>query len=176
MGSTIQNPMGSYNIVDDDAALGQRGDFPDKDFTNRDLMNIYSGNRVHAIFVKNSLGGVLTPGKGYTFKSGKLGTEVDALSGANLVCHGIADPYIVGTIPANACFWLIIKGPTKVMIGAGDQTINGVVQTLAAGVFGTGAAGTNPIGHSGIALAAGTSGNLCRAYFNSPFAPIQPVA
>lgn len=176
MSSTIQNPMGSYNIVSDDSALGQRGDFPDKDFTSRDMMNIYSGNRVHAIFVKNSLGGVIYGGKGYTFKSGKLGTEVDALSGANLVCHGIADPYVVGTIPDGAYFWLIIKGPTKIWIGAGDQDINVMTQTLANGLFGTATPGTNPIGHSGVALEAGTSGNLCRAYFNSPFSPIQPVA
>lgn len=174
MGISIQNPLGSYNVVRDDRALGQRAQFSDLDWSAAPRITTYSGNIVHAVFVKNSLGGVITGGKGYTFKSGKIGTEVDALSGANLVCHGIADPYVVGTIPDGAYFWLIIKGPAKVLIGVGDQAANGVVQTLANGLFGTGTAGTAPVGHSGLAMAGALSGTLGRIYFNSPFAPVQP--
>lgn len=171
---TNQMKLGSVDVVGAES-LGQIGEFQDQDIsTTPGSPTLLSGLKKYAVLCMNDTGGAITPGKGYTYKSGYLGTRVGAASGANAICDGIADPDVVGTIADQAYFWLIIQGPTKAMIGAGDQTANGVVQTLAAGVFGTGAAGTNPIGHCGKALAAGTSGNLCRIVFNNAFAAIRP--
>lgn len=171
---TNQMKLGSVDVVGAES-LGQIGEFQDQDIsTTPGSPTLLSGLKKYAVLCMNDTGGAITPGKGYTYKSGYLGTRVGAASGANAICDGIADPDVVGTIADQAYFWLIIQGPTKALIGAGDQTANGVVQTLAAGVFGTGTAGTNPIGHCGKALAAGTSGNLCRIVFNNAFAAIRP--
>lgn len=171
---TNQMKLGSVDVVGAES-LGQIGEFQDQDIsTTPGSPTLLSGLKKYAVLCMNDTGGAITPGKGYTYKSGYLGTRVGAASGANAICDGIADPDVVGTIANQAYFWLIIQGPTKALIGAGDQTANGVVQTLAAGVFGTGTAGTNPIGHCGKALAAGTAGNLCRIVFNNAFAAIRP--
>lgn len=174
MSNTVQMPLGSINVVGDES-VGQIGCFSDLDrTTNPESPRRLSNLKTYAVLVKNDLGGVVTPGLGYTYKSGYLGTRVGALSGADLVCDGIADPDYPTTIPDQSYFWLIIQGPTKAKIGAGDQAANGVVQTLANGLFGTGTAGTNPIGHSGKALAAAAATALCRILFNNPFSAVKP--
>lgn len=171
---TVQQRLGTYNVVSDDNMLGQIACFQDQDQTAPDSPVPNSCTPVYAILVKNGLGGVVTPGKGYTYKSAYIGKQVGALSGANLICDGIADPWVSGTIPDGAYFWLIIQGPCDVVIGAGDITVNAVVQTLAAGVFGTGVAGTNPIGHCGKAVEAAASGASARVYFTNPFSAVRP--
>lgn len=172
--NTNQMQLGQINVIGDESA-GQVGCFSDLDrTTNPEAPRRLSNMKTYAVIVLNDTGGDVTPGKGYTYKSGYLGTRVGAVSGANLVCDGIADPDYPSVIPNGSYFWLIIQGPTKALIGAGDQTVNGVVQTLASGLFGTGTAGTNPIGHSGKALAAGTATNLCRILFNNPYSSLKP--
>ena len=171
---TSQQRLGTYNAIDDANSLGQIGMFQDQDQTDILQPLINSGTPIYAILVKNSKGGTLSPGTGVTFKSGKIGKEVDALSGANTICDGIVDPFVVGTVPDAAFFWLIIQGPTSVKVAAGGVTQNAEVQTAASGLFGDGTAGTNPIGHCGKANATGTSGNLVRIYFRSAFAAVRP--
>lgn len=174
MSSTIQMRLGEVDIVGAES-VGQIGCFQDKDLsTNPASPTLYSQMKTYAVLVLNDSGGTLAAGTGCTFKSGYLGTRVGAKSGANLVCDGIVDPDVSAAVPDQAYFWLIIQGPTRALIGAGDQAANGVVQTLASGLFGTGTAGTNPIGHSGKALAAATSGNLGRILFNNPFSALKP--
>lgn len=172
--NTNQMQLGQINVIGAES-VGQVGCFSDLDrTTNPESPQRLSNMKTYAVICLNDTGGAITPGKGYTYKSGYLGTRVGAASGANLVCDGIADPDYPTTIPDQSYFWLIIGGPTKALIGAGDQTANGVVQTLAAGVFGTGTAGTNPIGHSGKALAAASEGALGRILFNNPFSALKP--
>lgn len=174
MSNTIQMKLGSYNVVGAES-LGQIACFADLDITTKpEAPARLSGLKKYAVLCLNDTGGAITPGKGYTYKSGYLGLRVGAASGANAICDGIADPDVSGTIPDQAYFWLIIQGPTQVVIGAGDQTANGVVQTLAAGVFGTGTAGTTPIGHCGKAYAAAASGALCRILFTNAFSALKP--
>jgi len=171
---TNQMKLGSVDVVGAES-LGQIGEFQDQDLsTNPGSPTLLSGLKKYAVLCLNDTGGAITPGRGYTYKSGYIGQRVGAASGANAICDGIADPDVVGTIADQAYFWLIIQGPTKAMVGAGDLSANAVVQTLASGAFGTGTAGTNPIGHSGKAIAAGTSGNLARIVFNNPFAAVRP--
>lgn len=173
MSHTIQMKLGDVDIVDDQS-LGQIGCFQDKDLTTTPASPTLNSQMItKAVIVMNDTGGVLAGGTGVTYKSGYLGTRVGAKSGANLVCDGIVDPDVSADVPDGSLFWLIIGGPTKALIGAGDQAANGVVQTLAAGLFGTGTAGTNPIGHSGKAMAAATSGNLGRILFNNPFSALK---
>ena len=171
---TNQARLGSYNVISDDNMLGQVAMFQDQDQTSPDSPIINSGTPVYAILVKNGLGGVVTPGLGYTYKSGKVGKEVGALSGANAICDGVADPFVSGTIPDGAYFWLVIQGPIDMKIGAGDITANAVVQTLANGLFGSGTAGTNPIGHCGKANEAAASGASARCYFTNAFSAVKP--
>lgn len=173
MFNTIQMKLGQVDIVGAES-LGQVGYFQDKDLTTAPASpTLNSQMFTKAVLVLNDTGGTLAAGTGCTFKSGYLGLRVGAKSGANLVCDGIVDPDVSAAVPDQAYFWLIIGGPTRALIGAGDQTANGVVQTLASGLFGTGTAGTNPIGHCGKANAAGTSGNLCRILFNNPFSALR---
>ena len=171
---TVNQPLGSYNVVSDDRALGQIACFQDQDRTDPNAPYVVSGTPVYAIFVKNGLGGVVTPSLGYTYKTAKIGKEVGALSGANAICDGIADPWVSGTIPDGAYFWLIIQGPCEVKAAAAGITQNAEVQTAANGLFADGTAGTNPIGHVGKANEAATSGNFARVYFRSPFAAVKP--
>ena len=171
---TVQQTLGEINIVRDDRALGQIACFQDQDRTDPNAPYVLSGTPVYAVFVKNGLAGVVTPGLGYTFKTGLIGKEVGALSGANAICDGVADPWVSGTIPVGAYFWLIIQGPCEVKAAAGGITQNAEVQTAASGLFADGTAGTNPIGHVGKAVEAATSGNSARVYFRSAFAAVRP--
>lgn len=171
---TNQARLGSYNVISDDSMLGQVAMFQDQDQTDPNAPIIVSGTPVYAILVKNGLGGVVTPSLGYTFKTGKIGKEVGALSGANAICDGVADPWVSGTIPDGAYFWLIIQGPCEVKAAAAGITQNAEVQTAASGLFADGTAGTNPIGHVGKANEAATSGNTARVYFRSAFAAVRP--
>ena len=160
--------LGRKNIVSDTAQLGQQALFQDMDF-NAVRPTLLSCMEVRAILVENDSGAAMVAGRGYTFKSALLGTKIGALSGANLVVDGICDPFLSQTVAIGETCWLIIGGPTRVLIGSGGQTANGVVQSLASGLFGTGTAGTNPIGHCGRAMVAGTDTNLCRVLLNNPF-------
>jgi len=171
---TNQARLGSYNVIKDAKSLGQVAMFQDQDQTSPDSPVINSGTPVYAVLVKNGLGGVVTPGLGYTYKSGLIGKEVGALSGANAICDGVADPFVSGTIPDGAYFWLIIQGPIEIKAAAGGITANAMVQTAANGLFADGTAGTDPIGHVGKAVEAATSGNSARVYFNAPFAAVKP--
>ena len=171
---TVQQPLGRYNVVSDDNMLGQIAMFQDQDQTDPNAPIINSGVPVYAVLCKNSKGGTLTPGCGYTYKSGKIGKEVDALSGANAICDGIADPWVSGTIPDGAYFWLIIQGPCDVKAAAGGITANAEVQTAANGLFADGTAGTNPIGHVGKANEAVSAAALGRVFFRSAFAAVKP--
>ena len=171
---TVQQPLGRYNVVSDDNMLGQIAMFQDQDQSTPDSPIIQSGTPVYAILVKADVGGVVTPGLGYTYKSGYIGKRVGALSGANAICDGVADPFVSGTIPDGAYFWLIIQGPIDLKIGAGDITANAVVQTLANGLFGSGTAGTAVIGHCGKAVEAAASGASARCYFTNAFSAVKP--
>lgn len=171
---TVQARLGSIDVIKNENSLGQIAMFQDQDQTSPDAPIINSGTPIYAVLVKNGLAGVVTPGLGYTYKSGLIGKEVGALSGANAICDGVADPFYSGTIPVGSYFWLIIQGPIDVKVGAGDLTANAVVQTLANGLFGTGTAGTNPIGHCGKAVEAGASGGSARVYFTNAFSAVKP--
>lgn len=175
MSCNIQMQLGEVDVVKDDNALGVVKVFRDLDMTYPNFWTLGSQSSVKAIFVKNDSGGTLGSGLGVTYKSGGLGKTIGALSGANLRCDGVVDPFIGAgnTVADGSYFWLIIEGPIDVEIGAGDQTVNGVVQTLASGKFGTGTAGTNPLGHCGIAAEAGTSGGRARVFFQNAFSAVK---
>jgi hypothetical protein len=163
--------LGQVDIVEDDRYLGVVKRFAD---INRDsAVNWYpeSAANLKAVFVKNDSGGTLASGLGVTYKAGGVGKTIGALSGANLRCDGVVDPFLGAavTVANGSYFWLIIEGPIDVEVGAGDLTSLGVVQTLASGKFGTGTAGTNSVGHSGISAEAGSSGGRARVFFNNPF-------
>lgn len=175
MSCNIQQQLGEVDVVKDDNALGVTKIFRDLDMTNPGFWTLGSQASVKAIFVKNDSGGTLASGLGVTYKSGYVGKRVGAKSGANARCDGVVDPFLGAgvTVADGSYFWLIIEGPIDVEVGSGDLTINTVVQTLANGLFGSGTAGTNTIGHSGLSDEAGTSGNRARVFFNNPFSAVK---
>lgn len=175
MSCNIQQQLGEVDIVKDDNALGVVKTFLDRDTTDPNAHVLNSQTTIKAIFVKNDSGGTLESGLGVTYKSGGIGKTIGALSGANARCDGVVDPFLgAGVTVANGSyFWLIIEGPIDVKVGAGDLTTNTVVQTLANGLFGSGTAGTNTLGHSGISAEAGTATNRARVYFNNPFSAVK---
>lgn len=175
MSCNIQQQLGEVDIVKDDNALGVVKTFLDRDTTDPNAHVLNSQTTIKAIFVKNDSGGTIESGLGATYKSGGTGKTIGAKSGANARCDGVVDPFIGAgvTVADGAYFWLIIEGPIDVKVGAGDLTANAVVQTLANGLFGDGVAGTNPIGHCGIAAEAGTSGGRARVYFNNAFSAVK---
>lgn len=159
----------AVNVVQDDNFLGAIKQFRDVEVSGDDRV-LKSCATVTAVYVKNTSGGTIARGLGVTFKASAMGKEIGGLSAANGVCDGVVPYYIPGTtIANNAYFWLIINGPARVEIGVGDITAGAVAQTLASGKFGTGTLGTNPVGHSGRAIDAGTSGNTARIIVNNPF-------
>lgn len=160
--------LGAKNIVRDDAYLGAVRVFMDKDQSLPDSVAPLSARGVKAMYVKNGSGGALTKGLGVVMKSGAL-NQVGGLHSANGRCDGIIDPYLTGTVADGDYFWLIIEGPIDVEVGSGGLTANSVVQTIASGKFANGTAGTNPVGHSGIAEEAGVDGATARVIFNNPF-------
>ena len=168
-GGGIQNArLGKANIWKTDDALGTCGKFQDKDHSDPDAVQPFSGRSIVALYVKNSASGELAPATGVTMKSGEP-NEVGAASGANAICDGVIDPFLSANVAVGDYFWLIVEGPCDVEIGAGDITANAVCQTIAAGKFATGTAGTNPIGHCGKAEEAAVSGARARVIFGNPF-------
>lgn len=160
--------LGVKNIVKDDAYLGAVRVFMDKNHADPDSVAPLSARGIKAIYVKNGSGGALTKGLGVVMKSGAL-NQVGGLHSANGRCDGIIDPFLTGTVADGDYFWLIVEGPIDVEVGSGDLAVNAVVQTLASGKFGTGTAGTNPLGHSGISEEAGVNNGVARVMFNNPF-------
>lgn len=174
---TSQMRLGSKGIVSDLNMLGQIGRFQDQDLTTTPgAPVIQSGVPLYACLVMNDSGGTLLSGLGVTFKSAYIGKRIGALSGANAICDGIVDPFLGAgvTVADQEYFWLIIQGPCEVKAGAGDIAANAEVQTLANGLFATGTAGTNPIGHVGKAVTAALSGARSRIFFRSAFAAVKP--
>lgn len=170
--NAVQMDLGKKNVVSDDLLLGAAGTFVDRNMDNPNAMGRNSCNTIRALYVKNSTGSALGSGKGVLFKSGKLGKEVNGYHSANGRCDGVVDPFLGAgvTVADGDYFWLIIAGPIDIEVGAGDLTVNSVVQTLTGGRFGTGTAGTNPIGHSGVSDEAGVEDGRARVFFRSSFA------
>lgn len=175
-GNTIQMGLGKKGVVSDDNMLGQEAIFQGVNYDDPNAPILDSGTTIKAILVSNDSGGTLASGLGVTYKSAYLGKKVGALSGANLVCDGVVDPFLgTGvTVADGETFWLCVEGRFEVEIGAGDITANAVVQTLANGKFGSGVAGTNPIGHCGKANEAAVSGARALVAFNNPFSAVKP--
>jgi hypothetical protein len=173
--ATIQMGLGKKGVVDDDNMLGQIATFQGVNLDDPNFPVLDTATPIKAILVRNTSGGTLASGLGVTYKSGKIGKELGALSGANAICDGVVDPFLGAgvTVADQQCCWVIIEGRVPVEVGSGDLTINSVVQTLANGKFGTGTAGTNPIGHSGRSVAAGVSGSRALVAFNNPFSAIK---
>lgn len=174
-GITIQMGLGKSGVVSDTNMLGQVAEFQGVNLDDPGNPALDTATPIKAILVMNDSGGTLASGLGVTYKSGHLGKRIGALSGADAICDGVVDPFLGAavTVADGDYFWLIVEGRIDVEVGAGDLTANAVVQTLANGKFGTGTAGTNPIGHSGRAVEAGTSGGRALVAFNNPFSAVK---
>lgn len=160
--------LGAKNIYRQDEYLGAMRNFQDRDHADGQSVTASTARTIKAMYVKNGSGGALTKGLGVVMKSGAP-NQVGGLHSANGRCDGIIDPFLTGTVADGDYFWLIVEGPVDVEVGTGGLTANSVVQTIASGKFANGTAGTNPIGHSGIAEEAGIDGAVARVMFNNPF-------
>lgn len=160
--------LGAKDIVKLDAFLGTVKMFMDKNHADPSDNAPYSGRSIKAMYTVNDSGGALAPATGVVMKSGAL-NKIGGASGANTRCDGIIDPFLSGNVAAGEYCWIIVEGPVDVEIGSGNIAANAVVQSIASGKFAGGTAGTNPVGHAGIAEEAANDGSRARIMFNSPF-------
>lgn len=115
---------------------------------------ILSNETVECIAVKNESGGVLAAGTVVAFDLDKTLTCIDATATTTSVRFGVVDEYIGSQgVPANEVFWLVVKGPTKVLKKSGVITIGAKVKISA--TTGQIDAGSSPL--VGIAIDAAAS-------------------
>lgn len=169
---TANSRLNAVDVVEDDNYLGKQAYFQDFDYwTDGDNPFLKSCSIVKAIYVKNTSSATLAGGTGCTWETNNVGKAVGALSGANLVCDGVV-PYGI-SVPVDSYFWLIVEGPTKVRAGVGGTTEGIMIQTLAIGEFGIATPGTNPIGHSGMAVETVAEDAYARCFINNPFSGVK---
>lgn len=138
--------------------LGLRGDFPDAD-TSTTGTTVNSPMVRECVLVKNDSGSTIAAGYGLKFTAGNFGTKVTpCTNGAQVRLY--APAYIRGstsnTIPANAYFWAVKRGPTTIssdgtVIAEGDGLVIGATTGQFKADAGTGA------GNVYIATAASTA-------------------
>lgn len=96
-------------------SLGLNKSFQDTDWGSaQSVKPKLSNSLVKCILVKNETGGALAPCQIVKFKAAGYLTTIGALAGSAEVGDGVVDEY-VASVPANAYFWLVRKGPTKLI-------------------------------------------------------------
>ena len=124
------------------------------------------------VLVKNTSGGTLPCGAALAFDTAGWGLNViKAVSGGHI--RGYVPPVIRGsvsnTIPANAYFWMVKEGPTKVLKSTANVTVDDLIEQAATAGQVKSSAGTGypgVLGGSFIATDAGGTATLVRAYAN----------
>lgn len=108
---------------------GKEWIFEDKDYSNPGTAAERTNMFVTVRCVRNKAGTTLNPKRFVKFKvdgttRGNYGGQVSGY-GALGDLGGITDEFIVGTIPDNALFYVVVEGPSIVTTdGSGDTTIS----------------------------------------------------
>lgn len=124
------------------------------------------------VLVKNTSGGTLACGVALQFDTAGWGLNVKkAVTGGHI--RGYVPCVIQGsisnTIPANAYFYMVKEGPTKVLKSTADVAVDDLIEQAATAGQVKASAGTGypgVLGGSFIAADAGGTSNLVRAYAN----------
>jgi hypothetical protein len=129
--------------------LGQEKSFLDVNYASVEpgIAPRLSESMVHCRWVKNVSGGVLLPGAMVKYLATEYGEHITAEAGAGDIANGVVDEYLPAAgVADNKSFWIVQRGPTKVIGGA----------VVAAGV-------SFVPGSSGEAAAFSTSGDALEA-------------
>lgn len=124
------------------------------------------------VLVKNTSGGTLACGVALQFDSAGWGLNViKAVSGGHIRGYVpcVINGSITNTIPANAYFWMVKEGPTKVLKSTANVAVDDLIEQAATAGQVKSSAGTGYPGVlGGSFIAADSSGNsvLVRAYAN----------
>jgi len=160
--------LGRTDVVKNDQYLGAVKRFMDKNHSDPNDFRLLSGAPVIAVYVKNGHNAAIAPGTGITFKTTNLGKEIGGLSGADGRCDGVVDGYIPAAgLAVGSYGWVIVTGPTKVLIGTGGVSQGNAIQTAANGTFIALTDGnTFAVGRSGIMDADAADTALGRCWLN----------
>lgn len=124
------------------------------------------------VLVKNTSGGTLACGVALQFDSAGWGLNViKAVSGGHIRGYVpcVINGSITNTIPANAYFWMVKEGPTKVLKSTANVAVDDLIEQASTAGQVKSSAGTGYPGVlGGSFIAADSSGNsvLVRAYAN----------
>lgn len=110
--------------------IGTQTHFKDVDRSVTGVHPTLSGHQVQAILVKSTSGTAIAPGS--IVKWGAPGVSVSGVAGANEIGCGIVDPDLNSSVAQNELFWLITKGPVKVISSAAIAA-NASVKVAASG-------------------------------------------
>lgn len=110
--------------------LGAQTHFEDLDLSAVGVKTRLSASQVQATLVKYTGGSTLAAGS--ICKWGVPGQSVAANAGADEIGCGIVDPDINSAVQPNEYFWLITKGPVKVLSSAAIAA-NASVKAAASG-------------------------------------------
>ena len=124
------------------------------------------------VLVKNTSGGTLPTGAALQFDTAGWGKNVKkAVSGGHIrgFVPGVINGSTSNTIPANAYFYMVKEGPTKVLKSTANVAVDDLIEQAATAGQVKSSAGTGYPGVlGGSFIAADSSGNsvLVRAYAN----------
>lgn len=114
--------------------LGYRGYFQDvASGSGTGAVTENSGQVIEAIWVKNTRGSALSPGYGLIWNTSEdIGKDV-TIAGNNAMWAGVVSHRIVGTVADDENFWMIVKGPSKVVHDGNDTVVKGSLLVAATG-------------------------------------------
>lgn len=128
---------------------GIMGEFLDVNYASTaEIKPILSQHKIYARWVKNDSGGTLAANKAVVYKDGYHLKRVGAACGVSPARpDGVVNPY-AGTIADGSWFWMIVRGPCKLITdGSGALAIGDNITTAASGktkIVASGTAATIP--------------------------------
>lgn len=124
--------LGNKSSTAPSSLVGTEAIFTDLEYDAADKANMeqLSNNFVHAIWIKQT--GVTAIAPGSIVKWGVPGESVAAVAGSGEVGCGIVDPYLSSSVAQNEYFWMIFRGPVKVLSST-SISANAPVGTAASG-------------------------------------------
>lgn len=148
--------------------VGTEAIFQDLEYDAADKLNMkkYTNNFVHALWVRQTGGTAIAPGS--IVKWGVPGESVAAVAGSGEVGCGIVDPYLPSSVAQNEYFWMIFRGPVKVLSSAAISA-NAPLGTAASGKSVTADYSTEQIVFGRQVTAATDADQLRRSFVNFPW-------
>ena len=155
------------------AYLGMPRDFADAD-RSRQFAPHTTEHLVKGVLVQNTGGVALSPGQALRWVAGGFGTKVQkAANGSPVVGFVPGNIQTAATIPDQAFFWMIVRGPTNVLCDTSAILEGSQLEASAATVGSVRLESTVPAANTRVTaatsfIATGGVAGLYRAYVNIP--------